>query len=335
VDAHQVNAPAPVSGILALPCLLLETLLAAASRRYAQEDADDDEVRARARMFVWRLERAYEESTDGKRAGEVFDSLRQILPDLDVLGRAAVEWLSLVEVLAQEAERTYGRHPGLGAFKASQVKAVLVHVVLSNESLFPPHVPRILRTLWVEAVVSWAIDLVVELLNHDRGLWQAPPDSAPMARVTLSKPLAWLLAFAAWLERLAIGDWLARRLQAAVLRANPLSPALQAALQQMSDNGVRSGRQTQESLARLVAWVVEHRKELIGLIQLVSVSVREADALLEMSGPEKKQYVRELVLVFLEQTGLIHNRVSGVIASWMIDWGIEFVLVVLRKRDKV
>jgi hypothetical protein len=327
-----MSAQALIGGILALPFLLLETLVTAANRRYSAEDADEDAVRARARLFAWRLERAYEEATDGKRAGEIFDSLQQILPDLDALGRAAVEWLSLVEVLAQEAERTYGRTPGLGAFKASQVKAVLMHLVLSDESLFPPQVPRILRTLWVEAVVTWAIDLVVELLNHDRGLWQAKPGAAPLSRVTLSRPLMWLLAFAEWIERLAIGDWIARKLQDAVLKANPLTPALQAALQQMSNNGMRSAGQTRTSLARLMAWIATHRKELVGLIRLLSISVHEAEAVVEMSGSQKKQYVREIVLLFLEQNGLIHNRVSGVFASWLIDWGIEFVLVVFRKR---
>ena len=327
-----MNAPATISDILALPFLVLASLAGAAQRRFATGEVDDDAIRARARLFTWRLERAYEEATNGQRASEVFDDFQQILPDLDALGRAAVEWLNLVETLAQEAERAYGHTQGRGALKAAQVKAVLVHVALSDESLFPPHVPRILRALWVEAVVSWAIDLVVELLNHDRALWQADPDAPAPARVTLSRPLMWLLAIAEWFERLAIGNWIASKLQAAVLKANPLTPALNAALEQMSASGARSAAKTRESFARLVAWVAEHRKELIGLIQLVSISVHEAEAVREMSGPEKKRYVREIVLFFLEENGLIRNNVSGVFASWMIDWGIEFVLVVFRKR---
>lgn len=328
-------APAPLPEIAAFPFLLLASLLRAAQRRLSDDGEQDEPVHEQAQLFVWRLERAYQEATGGKPASEVFNDIERILPDFNVIGRAAVDWLNFVETLAQEAECTYGQVKGRGPLKASQVKAVLVHLALSKEANLLPQVPRIMRALWVETMVTWAIDLVVELLNHDRTLWQVEPRTPSIAKVTISKPLMWLLRIAQWLERLAIGEWIADKLQAAVLKANPLAPKAKAAIAQMSQSNLQSGKQAAESFSRLVSWVAQHRRQLIGMIQLISVSVREVEAMAEMSGPEKKQYAREIVLLFLKENGIIYNNISGVFAGWFIDWGIEFVVVVFRKRGTI
>jgi hypothetical protein len=323
--------------VLKFPMTLLETLAAAVAQHgnpaFDSAQAANDELERRARLFEWRLDRAYEQATSGSRVGDVFESFREIAPDLSQLGQAMVDWLDVVETLVQEAERKYGTAPGHGAMKAVQVKSVLVSLALANEDLVLPRVPRIFRALILEAVISWGIDVVVLLLNQNDELWQAGSESKSSVAVAMSKPLTWLLAFGDWLQRQAFGDWLVRKINQAILKANPLSPALQAEIKKMLANGNPSSRQVLQSFTHLTDWVGAHHKELTALIQLVSLVVKEAEGFLNMSGPEKKQYARALIVVFLEDSGILDGSpVADAVARWLVDWGIEFVVTVLRKR---
>jgi len=331
-----MNSHSQPSCALDVPALLLTSLLALAARRTRMpaERDEEDLLYRRARLFAWRLDRAYASAANGERLADVFESFRQIAPDLEELGRTAVDWLDLVETLVQEAERTYGSAPGRGALKAAQVKAVLVNLALSQQTLLLSHVPRIYRALLVEAVVGWAVDLVVTLLNHDQALWDTAAQSTSAMRVTFYRPMMWLLAFGNWLQGLPIGDWIERQLNAAVLKANPLSPALATQLRKMS--APAAARSTAESFVQLIEWGGAHRKQLTALIELASVVVREADGFIEMSGAEKKEYASDLILVFIEDEGLLDNNpVAEAFARWAIDWGIEFVVTVIRKRASV
>jgi hypothetical protein len=313
------------------PCILIDTLGAALLGRGPGDDEDDPLMR-RARLFTWRLERAYADAA-GEHIEELFSDLGDVGNDFENLGWALVEWLNVTETLVQEAEKIYGPGPGKGRLKAAQVKAVLIHVVLSDDKLKIPHVPRVFRAVVVEAGVTLAIDFVVALLNENDGLWQAEPQEREPVKAALSLPVLWIAAVGRWLERHSFGLWLTQALDRAVLKANPLTPALAEAVGRMRLDDKMSIRKVQENVAHVMAWVQEHRPQLAALIQLASVAVQEAEDFLTLSNDEKKAYARCLILVFLEDSGLIgDSALVRALVEWAVDWGIEFVVAVFRKR---
>jgi hypothetical protein len=312
------------------PCLLIDTLGAALLGR--GPDNEDDPMLRRARLFAWRLERAYADAA-GEHIEDLFADLGVVGQDFQNLGWAVVEWLNLTETLVQEAEKLYGPGPGKGKLKAAQVKAVLIHVALTDDTLDIPGVPRMFRAIVVEAGVNIAIDFVVALLNANDGLWQANESDRQPIKAALAWPLIWFEAFGRWIERGTFGLWLSDAINRAVLKANPLTPALAAAVETMRQDDRLSIRQVRENVAHVIRWVQAHRAQLAALVQLVSVAVQEAEAFLTLTNAQKKAYARALVLVFLEDSGLVgDSALAQALVGWAVDWGIEFVVAVFKKR---
>jgi hypothetical protein len=312
------------------PLCALLSVLGTAIGRQSNLGAEDDPMLPRARQFAWHLERAYADAA-GASSADLVATLKQLAPDLDELGYAMVAWLKLIEALVQEAERAHGPAPRRGAIKAAQVKAVVVHVVLEGKEASIPGIPPVVLAVVLDVGLDWAIALVVALLNNNDGLWQVAPGAAP--QFALSRTLGWILALGNWLARQSFAQRLAGLLQRMILRANPLTPALASALQKMSEDERLSLKNVANSLGHLGAWVATHRSQLTALVQLISVVVQEAQRFVNWSGPEKKQYASDLVLIFLKDIGIIGDGpIADAIARWAVDWAIEFVLDVFKNR---
>lgn len=304
--------------------------------RVAANPPEDDALMQRARLFIWQLDRAYAEATGGESAYTLLAELDQLLLPADQVRNALVAWVNVVESLVQEAERQYGSQ-GRGSYKAEQVKAVLIHLFLDDPAWKIPNVPDFLLPVGVELIASWSIDAIVVLLNHNDAWVPAPTkgDGAPAA----SLPARIIMAVAKWLQEdpflRSIGAVFARWGRKMVLAAHPLNSAAQEALAELQRPGMPTIQTVADRTAQIGVWVAQHRKQVVAFIELVTIAVREAEAFEAMSGPEKKEYARDLVIALLEDSGFIRENTpfSNFITEWLIDWGIDAVVMLFNKRQ--
>src|SRR4051794_13035230 len=66
--------------------------------RTAADSSEDDELMQRARLFIWQLDRAYSEATDGQSARDLLLELSNLMPPADTVRKAVIAWVDLVEV---------------------------------------------------------------------------------------------------------------------------------------------------------------------------------------------------------------------------------------------
>jgi hypothetical protein len=308
------------------------------------ETRDDDQVadglpyglRQRARQAVWRLRRAYDEAAEDGAFDDLMAAFRQLAPESGEIKTALIKWIHLLEVLIQEAETQYGSAPGLGELKADQVKAAMLYLLL-QENIAIPNLPRWITPLVLEFGTEWLIDSVVALLNQNE-LWEQ--QTAPRPKIGIvSRLLRWLTLLASWARRsalfLRLGDWLERLSRRAVLVDHPLAPAVKAAADDLLDSGVLDVRRGVRRAGEVIGWIRGHRRQVVALIELVSVAVHEAEAFLEMPGPEKKAYAREVVLALLSDEGIIGSPdgLGYLITEWILDWAIDAVVSLFHRRS--
>jgi hypothetical protein len=98
--------------------------------------------------------------------------------------------------------------------------------------------------------------------------------------------------------------WLYGRIRQALQRPVVIRPEVKAALEAVEREGliVNQG-QLFRGVGDLLVWVGARRKALMALVDVVSAAVQQAEAYLELSGPEKKTFTRDLVLAVLDELG--------------------------------
>ncbi len=296
-----------------------------------------DRLQQHAREVVWQLQRAYETAAGASFAEEVVRELRRLIPDPEEAKRAFVAWANLLELLIQEAEREHGRERGRGPQKADQVKAVLIHLFVDEPVLHIPDFPDFLVPFIVEIGVNWSIDAIVLLLNRN-SLWEPAP-GRPAVRVSvLGRLVRAALVVGKWFMRLApvvrLGALLLRLTRKLVVTAYPLNPEIQQAVRVIEcTHGARIEDMLRKN-ADLIGWIGGHRQQVVALVEVVSFAVQEAEFYKELTGQQKKIYVRELIIAFLEDVGLIQNE-NGLmfyLADRVLDWVIDAIVSIFNAR---
>lgn len=304
-----------------------------------QDDLDDDgrpdPLVEQARRSAWILRRFYEEATRDNFAEEALREFRLLIPSGVQAARFFVVWIDLVETLCQEAERVYGTKSGQGPYKATQVKAAMIHLLLDKENFDIPKVPNFLEPIIVEAFVNIFIDIVVKLLNRDKIWMPAPPGPVP-SRNLIAGMITGLMRFGKWVMKLApmvrFGAWIRKVSLWAILKGNPLTPAVKRQVERIENLEGPSITEVLRRIEHLIKWMIDHRSNIVALIELVSVAAQEAESFIELSGSDKKIYARELILAFLEDYDIIRTQLAYIITEWVLDWAIDSVVRIFNKR---
>lgn len=281
----------------------------------------------RLRQAVWRLRRSFATLSSGGLDRQLVELVRAFGARIDHLEAAVVAWVDVVEILVQEMESQQGRAAGSGHEKKAKVQAALFNLMLEmsqrdgrRTSPFAP--------LLFEAIADWSVDAVVLLLNrHD--LWQPAPRPAS----------GWLRRLAAAFFRLVLAPF--RRLRdlavtvvsRVVTARNPISPELAAAISRIPSSGSLAG--LLEDGLGFLTWVGRHRDQVVAMVDIVSITVHEAEALIELSGPEKKAYARDLIVIFLQEEGVFPPPGSpfSPLIEGMVGGTIEAVVTLFKKRN--
>lgn len=275
------------------------------------------------RRTLWRLERGIDVlASDPDALAQALEELAELL---DALGPQLIAWIDFIEVLVQEAERNYGTQPGRGDFKRQQVKAAILHL-LRDARVDIPRVPGYLEPIFLNVAVGWVSHAVVVLLDR-HSLWRPDAPPQPSLRVRAAMPV--VRRTSSGVQRL--GDWLMRLSWRLVLAANPLAPTIKKA----AENVAPTFEDSVEALPGLVVWGTRHRDLVAAFVEVVAVAVNEAEGFLEASGPEKKAYARDLVLVLLEENGFAAaDSWAGSLVGWGIDVGIEAAVHLFNKHGR-
>jgi hypothetical protein len=281
-----------------------------------REDPSTD--RAAIRNAVWRMRRAYEEASEGLDVSTIVPFLAARLRT----GREAlIAWLDAIEEIVQLAERRYGPAPGQGEFKALQVKAA-IRRLLDGSTARTAEFVELVGPSAVDLLTGMTIDVVVAILNTEPNVLWKVGDQRPRVPVprrtrlvafivrVVSVPLSWFESKPVLDEELY--DEVERIARAG---ADPLN---------LLDNFLGIG-----------AWVVDHRKQTLALVDLVSAACDEVEYFTTLRGAEAKQaYARNLILIALEEAGIVFRGVFLVLAEAVIDAVIDLIVYTNNKRDK-
>lgn len=281
--------------------------------------------RAELRRDLWKLRRAYAEATSDRALPDLLAMLGRVAARGGGIRRTVVAWVAVIEILVQEEERrALAGTPLSGARKKREVKAALVHLFL-RAGRRGGRTPLLIEPLVYEAVADVSIDAVVLLLDRN-GLWKtpAPPPGALRRRARrlrhlLARPFAPLRA------------WLAALILHRVLSRHRVPPELAKKLDEAAEV-TRVGDFLAVG-AELAGWVARHRPQVIAMVEIVSFTVQEAEGMLRASGAEKKAYACDLILIFLEDEGLI--PVAGLwrpLAESLVGALIDAIVRIFHRR---
>jgi hypothetical protein len=278
------------------------------------------DLRRRQLATLWRLRAAYRQAADGPLSlNEIF---ARIVKESDSLRTTMVVWVDAIESMIQEVESLYGPAPGLGPIKAVQVKAAIVYIIDKADGRLPR--PTLLVTeTGLQAAVSWVVDGVVLILNQ-RQLW----DLSPEDRLNLTYWFRLRTRMMTCIINLmgVLNRWIEGRTE---MLPQVRVIADKVILDKNSNLLVR----VSETMDFMV-WFIENRRQLLGLWDLVAAATVEAEAFIQMSGPEKQQYARELVLLALQgqQDPWPDAVVQNPLARAVVDFAIDAVVRIFNKR---
>jgi hypothetical protein len=279
------------------------------------------DLRRRQLAVLWRLRAAYRQASGGPLTlNEIFSRLST---ESESLREAMVVWVDGIESMIQEVESLYGPQPGLGPFKAVQVKAAIVYVVEKADGRLPRSTP-LMTAPALEAAVSWVLDGVVLILNR-RHLW----DLSPEQRLELSYWFRLRTRVTSCILDLMgrVNRWLEGR--------NELLPQVRVIADKIALDKNANVLVRLNDATEFMLWFIRNRRQLLGLWDLVAAATVEAEAFIQMSGPEKQQYARELVLLALQEQhetwsdAVVQNPFAGAI----IDFAIDSVVRIFNKRS--
>ncbi len=249
-------------------------------------DTEDDARLVQLRQTVWRLRRAYDNATGGEGGGVLAGVISRLSDGIGSASRGFPLWINLIETLAQDAEQRFGSRPGLGAYKAEQVKAAINYLLSRNPSFLALQFDPAL----ISATIDLTIDFVVMLLNRE-GLWVGREVAKPEPTWT-SRLWRWILKRALVVFE-AIHRWLEPPAQ--------LSPAMLASVNKILAVPAADPFILVTKAAEFVSFVSAHRHEVASISEIVSTACSEAEHFTEMSGAEKQAYACDLILVLFEE----------------------------------
>jgi hypothetical protein len=281
----------------------------------------DDVLRRRQLATIWRLRENYQRAAAGPLP--LGDIIARVVKELSDTRDTLVLWVDAIESIIQEVENIYGPAPGLGMYKAAQVKAAVVYMLQQSDGqLRSSTMVAVERSL--EEIVGFIVDGTVLILNR-RNLWDLSPGSE--LRLSLWFRLRTRLALTL-LALLSIVDrWM--------MGWTTVLPAVR----EIADKAIREkGGNLLASLRGqldFVLWCIEHRRQLLALLDLVSTAAVEAEAFLQMSGSEKQRYARELVLLVIKEEfeGWPDTPAWNQLAGALIDIAIDGTVRIFNKRS--
>jgi hypothetical protein len=237
--------------------------------------------------------------------------------------KGIVAWTNLVEVIVQGAEQRYPK--GYGDRKKAQVRAALYQIV-SGEDFEIPKVPRYLQPVIMEIVVDWFVEVIVVNANEYE-LWDSrEPDKGWMGSIWALLGMALNL-----LAPLAeIFSWIYVKMR----YSEPLTPELEAAVQRVKDTHLISDKRALlGSPTDFITFVAQHSKQIAAGTKLFFEVVHQAERFVSLSGPEKKDYARDVILGVLDELGFpVGGGLFGAIVTAFIDSGIESAWSIFDKR---
>ena len=255
--------------------------------------------REELRSTIWELRRLMRTAMAEGLDKDLATALSFLAKHGEAIQRAIVVWIDLVEVLVQNAERRYGATRGMGRMKAAEVKEV-VRYFMRHRRFNIPDVPQFLQPILVDLVVDWSVDVLV-LLTNRYGLWvengSLTETKSIFARFRLSlhRRIMWLFLFI---------PWLFGRIRRALQRPVVIPPEVKAAIDALESEAlIISEGKIFHAVTDLLVWVSSRRRTLMILVEVVSAAVQEAEVYMELSGPQKKAFARDLVLAVLDELG--------------------------------
>ena len=98
--------------------------------------------------------------------------------------------------------------------------------------------------------------------------------------------------------------WLFERIRRALQRPVVIPPEVKAAIDALEREAliINEGK-IFHAVTDLLVWVSSRRRTLMILVEVVSAAVQEAEVYMELSGPQKKAFARDLVLAVLDELG--------------------------------
>jgi hypothetical protein len=316
--AHEINQGA--RDLVSVSC---RTLLSAVLPRRSTR-------REEFRTSFWEVRRLLRTAIGEDRASIERD-LRAFFGSIsnrsDEIQRALIVWIDLIEVLVQRAEARHGATPGRGQLKATEVKEA-IHYLIRDQHLALPGIPKLLEQVVIDTLVDWTVDGVVLLANR-YGLWIDASKPQRGTRRFFSRVRQWLRQI--WMLMFIFVAWLVAKISE---QRATLSPDIKEYIDAVRQEGlIIKGPQFFKGVTDLLVWVGAHRTVLLSFLEIVFTAVQEAEGYLNLTGPEKKAYVRDLVLAVLDELGF-EQRVglfSGLIES-TVESTIEASVHIFNKR---
>jgi len=266
-----------------------------------------------------RLVRLVQQVLKGGLAEQFAQAIQALADHGDELSSAVVVWIEVIQRLVQAAEQRYPHKHG--TLKKSIVKSAARYLI-DHDRFDVPSVPEYLQPFLLDVLVDWSIDVIVEMSN-DHGLWDTGKATESYLRDPLMRFLHWIDAIGEkiWplLVAVPLGIW---RLLHQEL---DLTPELKAALDEVVKRRLLSRKVDLLGKApEAIVWVGDHGPELKALVQLVTEGVQLAEGFLDKTGPEKKEYVRALVMATLQELGISFGiGLIAILANTFLDTAID------------
>lgn len=248
------------------------------------------EERERIRQRLWSLRRSLEQLGGGTFFDDLSRWLDEVFGGPDAFVTVVRSWAELVDTLVHAAEADFGSARGRGHTKRRHVKGAVLYLV-RQARIDIPKVPAPLEPIVWYAMLDPFIAFIAKVSDR-HALWgEVRP--TPTMRARVNSGVQWVgggLEFVVgWLTRIA---WMV------VFRSSPVSPQLKKAV----DRFLRADPRPARTVLEIVTWVTRHAGDLVIVAELFSLAIQEAQQLGGMDAQELKDYAREVVLVFLEDS---------------------------------
>lgn len=292
---------------------------------------DEEQGRLQQEMEseIWRLRRLLRVALGGGVEQDIVGALRWLDSHGDQIERAVVVWVDLIESLVQVQERRYGKEAGLGAIKKAEIKEVLTDL-LEAEKLRLPNIPQFAVAFVLEIFVDWVVDIVV-LMANDNDLWTEDTSYTSIHSV-LAVGRRWLgkMLRPVWLGILWLIVHLSHLFRSRALYSAELTAKVNAVKREGFPIGVQ---EVEDGAVKVIQWIPKHRQQLIAGSELIFGAVHDAEAYLELSGPEKRRYAQDLVVAVLKEMGLHEDmELLFAVVNSVVGAGIESTVHLFNKR---
>jgi len=277
------------------------------------------------------ISRTFATVTEGDTDERLIAGLNRIVGEPAEIEAAVIVWVDLLDLLVESTETRYPK-TGRGDIKKQEVKGVVVYLL--NTGRFEiPQLPGYMQPVVVDVIADFTVDVVVKLANEYH-LWAVNP--AP----GITPADVWgrfKRALARVLRPIAAPfGWLGSRIYLWLRHPARLSPALRRALAAVERDGkITKGKTPFERTIELLLWMGQNRDALLALVHLVALVSEEVEQFAELESQEKKACARQLVLLVLDDCGLVPR--SDLLLSKVemaIDVAIEAVVYLFHKRKR-